>query len=111
MEEFDKQFYKIRDVSELLGVNSSTLRYWEQEFPEVRPHRSPSNQRYYRPEDIKVLRIINYLVREKGLRIESAKEELARNRKNISKRVDAIKILKETRSQLKLMLEALDKRK
>lgn len=47
MEEFDKKYYKIKDVSELLGVSASTLRYWEQEFPECRPRRSATNIRYY----------------------------------------------------------------
>ena len=111
MQEFDKQFYKIRDVSELLGVNASTLRYWEDEFPEIKPKRSATNQRYYRPEDIKTLRIIHYLVKIKGLRIEAAKEELSRNRNNVSQRIDAIELLKKTRTQLEDMLEALNKRK
>lgn len=111
MQEFDKQYYKIRDVAEILGVNTSTLRYWEDEFPEVKPHRSPTNQRYYRPDDIKTLQIIHYLVKVKGLRIEAAKEELARNRKNVSKRVETIELLKETRSQLQDLLNALNKRK
>lgn len=111
MQEFDKQFYKIRDVAEILGVNTSTLRYWEDEFPEVKPHRSAKNQRYYRPDDIRTLQIIHYLVKVKGLRIEAAKQELAANRKNISRRVEAIDLLKETRSQLKEILSALNKRK
>lgn len=111
MEEFDKKYYKIRDVAEILNVNTSTLRYWEEEFPEVKPRRSGSNQRYYRPDDIALLRIIHYLVKVKGLRIEAAKLELAANRKNISKRVDAIQLLKESRSMLKEMLDALNKRR
>lgn len=111
MKEFDKQFYKIRDVAEFLGVNASTLRYWEDEFPEVKPRRSPTNQRYYKPEDIEILRIIHYLVKVKGLRIEAAKQELAHNRKNISKRVQVIDILKDTRNELKGILSALNKRK
>lgn len=111
MEEFDKQFYKISDVSELLDINASTLRYWEKEFKEIKPIRSNTNQRYYRPEDIKTLRIVHYLVKVKGLRIDAAKEELARNRKNVTKRVEAIELLKETRDELREILSALDKRK
>ena len=111
MEELDKKYYKIRDVAELLGINTSTLRYWESEFREIKPRRSPTKKRYYTPDDIKILRIIHYLVKFKGLRIEAAKEELARNRKNISKRVDVIEILKDTRNQLEDILSALNKRK
>ena len=111
MEEFSKLFYKIRDVSELLGVPASTLRYWEQEFPEIRPRRSASNQRYYKPEDLRTLQMIHYLIKAKGLRIESAKEELAKNRNNISKRLDVIDILTRTRDDLEAMLSALSKRR
>lgn len=111
IEEFSKMFYKIRDVSELLGVPTSTLRYWESEFPEISPKRSRSNQRYYRPEDIKVLRMIHYLVKVKGLRIEAAKDELNSNRKNVSRRLEVIDILTDTRNRLEEMLSALNKRK
>lgn len=111
MQELDKEFYKIRDVAEILGINASTLRYWEEEFPEIKPKRSKSNQRYYKPEDIRILRIIHYLVKIKGLRIDAAKEELSRNRQNISQRVEALELLKKTKSDLENLLSALNKRK
>ena len=105
MDELDKMYYKIRDVSELLGVSASTLRYWEQEFPECAPRRTASNQRFYTPENIQ------YLVRDKGLRIEAARQELAANSSNVSRRFEAIKLLEETRDELQQMLEALTKRR
>lgn len=110
-EEFDKQFYKIRDVAELLDIAPSTLRYWESEFPEISPRRSRTNQRYYRPSDIRVLRMIHYLVKVKGLRIEAAKEELSKNRNNISRKMEIIDLLTDTKSQLEEILSALNKRK
>lgn len=111
MVDLDKMFYKIGDVAELLGVNASTLRYWETEFPECAPKRSATNRRYYTPDDIRMLRKINYLVREKGLRIEAAKQELAGNVSNVSRRFEAIELLKETRAELQEMLDALKKRR
>lgn len=111
IKDLDKQFYKIRDVSELLGVPTSTLRYWESEFPEIMPKRSRSNQRYYRPDDIRILRMIHYLVKVKGLRIEAAKEELRSNRKNVSRRLEIIDLLTETKESLNEILGALNKRK
>lgn len=109
-EEFDKHYYKIRDVAEMLNVPTSTLRYWESEFPEIKPKRSLSNQRYYRPDDIRMIRIIHYLVKVKGLRIDAAKEEMRTNRNNVSKRIDVIDRLTETRNELKEILDALYKR-
>jgi DNA-binding transcriptional MerR regulator len=111
MEEFDKKYYKIRDVAEMLNISASTLRYWEMEFPECAPRRSQSNQRYYTPENIRTLQKINYLVKQKGLRIEAAKAELKANPENVSRRYDAIELLTETRNELKEMLAALSKRK
>lgn len=111
MEELDKIYYKISDVAELIGVPASTLRYWESEFPEVSPRRSQSNQRYYTPEDITRLRMINYLVKVKGLRIDAAKEELRLNRANISNRMKVIDILTKTRNELEEILAGLTKRK
>lgn len=111
MEELDKKYYKIKDVSELLDVPASTLRYWESEFKEISPRRSKTNRRHYSPADIKVLRMINYLVKIKGLRIEAAKEELARNRSNISQRVETIELLEQTRAELQEILSSLNKRR
>lgn len=111
MEEFDKKYYKIKDVSELLGVPTSALRYWEKEFPECAPRRSNTNIRYYTPQNIETLRIINYLLKVKGLKIEAAKEQMRSNRKNVSKKVEVIELLQKTRDDLEGILKALTKRK
>ena len=111
LDELDKKFYKIKDVSELLGVPTSSLRYWEKEFPECAPRRSATNIRYYTPQNIEMLRMINYLLKVKGLKIEAAKEQMRTNRKNISKRVDIIESLTKTRNELKNLLSALSKRR
>ena len=111
MDNLTKMFYKIRDVAELLDVPASTLRYWEQEFPECAPKRSATNQRYYTPANIRTLEKIKYLVKDKGLRIEAAKEELHVNPTNVSRRFEAVKLLEETREELKEMLSSLSKRR
>ena len=95
----------------MLAIPASTLRYWEQEFPECAPRRSKSNQRYYTPDDIRTLRMIHFLVKVKGLRIEAAKEELKSNRKNVSRRLEVVDILTSTRNELQEMLSALNKRR
>lgn len=111
MAEFDKKYYKIKDVADMLDIVPSTLRYWEQEFPECRPRRSATNQRYYTPENIECLRIIHYLLKVKGLRMDAAKEQLKLNRGNISKRMEIIETLTRTRDDLQEMLDALKKRR
>lgn len=106
-----KRYYKIKDVAEFLGVPQSTLRFWEREFPECTPSRNSHNIRYYTESNIEILRIIHYLLKVKGLKIEAAKEELKANRKNLSKRMEVIDLLKETRDDLQRLLDSLEKRK
>ena len=109
--EFDKKYYKIRDVSAMLDVPTSTLRYWETEFHECAPRRSAANQRYYTPENIRCLQIIYYLLKVKGLRMEAAKEQRMANRENISRNMEIIQKLTETRNELQNLLDALKKRR
>ncbi|MCM1290975.1 MAG: MerR family transcriptional regulator [Prevotella sp.] len=111
MNQGDKLYYKIKDVSEMLGVPQSTLRFWEKEFPSAKPSRSSHNIRYYRPEDIEQLRIIHYLVKIKGLKIDAAREQLRVNRQNISRRIEVINRLTDVRNRLDLLLKSLNKRK
>ncbi len=111
MEELSKQYYKIKEVAEILDVPQSTLRFWEKEFPMIKPIRSSHNIRYYRPQDIELLRIIHYLIKDKGLKIEAAREHLRSNRHNVSRRVEIIDRLKLVRSELANLLIALGGRK
>ncbi|MDE6143727.1 MAG: MerR family transcriptional regulator [Muribaculaceae bacterium] len=106
-----KKYYKIKDAAEILNVSQPTLRYWESEFPEIRPLRSTSNQRYYTPDDIETLRIIYYLVKVRGLKIEAAREQMRLNRKNITKRMDVIDKLLDVRDELEMILKGLEKRR
>ena len=109
--DLSKKYYKISEVAEILGVNQTTIRYWENEFPGVSPMRSVGNQRYYTPEDIETLRIIYFLLKIKGLKIEAAKEQMRLNKNNISKRVEIVERLQDVRDELEMMMKALEKRK
>ncbi len=106
-----KKYYKIKDAAELIGVSQTTLRYWESEFPEIKPYRSATNLRYYTPDDIETLRIIYYLLKIRGLKMDAAKEQMRLNRSNITKRMDIIDKLQDVRDELEMMLKALEKRK
>lgn len=111
MEDFSKKYYKIRDVADFLGVSQATLRYWETEFPEISPSRTPTGLRQYSPSDIETLRIIHYLVKIKGLKMDAAKTQFRQNRSNISNKLKVIGELLDLRSELEVMLKSLTKRK
>ncbi len=107
----NKKYYKIKDVADMVGVPQSTLRFWESEFRELKPMRTGSNTRYYTPEDIETVKIIHYLVKVRGLRLEAAKAEMAANKANVSRRLEVIAKLEAVRDDLKGLLAAFEKRK
>jgi len=72
-----KLYLTIGEVSRLLGVRPSTLRYWERQFEQLRPHRSSSGRRLYRREDLRVLRLLKRMLREEGVTIRGARSRLA----------------------------------
>ncbi len=111
MEDLSKKYYKIGDVADFLGVPQATIRYWELEFPEISPSRTQTGLRQYTPSDIETLRIIHYLVKIKGLKIEAAKAQMRINRHNISKKLKVFSELHDIRSELEVMLKALSKRR
>lgn len=71
-----KPYYKIGEVSAMLGVAVSTLRYWEKEFEQLEPPMSPNSIRKYRPEDVEICKLIKHLLRDKGYSLEYAKVKL-----------------------------------
>ena len=111
MEDFSKKYYKIRDVADFLGVPQATIRYWETEFPEISPARTQTGIRQYTPSDLETLRIIHYLIKIKGLKMEAAKTQFRKNRSNISKKLKVISELQDLKSELEVMLMSLTKRK
>lgn len=109
--DLSKSYFKISEVAELLEVPATTIRFWESEFKEIKPNRTPTGRRYYTAKDIETLEIIKFLLKEKGLKIEAAREQMRVNSANVSRRVALIKTLREVRGELTNILSALDKRK
>ena len=92
--DLNKKFYKISDVAAILGIPATTLRYWEKEFTIIKPRRNAKNIRFYTPADIETIRKVYYLVKEKGLKLDAAQEQIRRNRANVDKRSEVIERLK-----------------
>ena len=72
----DKLYFKIGEVSELLGVEAYVLRYWESEFPVLSPKKSGTGHRLYRRKDVELLLRIKHLLYEKRFTIEGARQSL-----------------------------------
>lgn len=106
-DKLNKKFYKIGDVAEILNIPSSTLRYWEKEFTVIKPKRNAKNIRVYTVKDIETIKMINYLVKEKGLKLDAAQAMIKRNRDGISKQHEVVECLKAIKLQLLNLDEAL----
>ena len=72
-----KVFYRIKDASMKAGVPAYVFRYWESEFPQLKPRKDKGGQRTYTDKDIKLILQIKDLLYTQGFKIESAKRHLA----------------------------------
>ena len=73
----EKLFYAIGEVAEMLDVPVSTVRFWENEFDILKPRKNKKGNRLFMPDDIKNLKIIYHLVKEKGMTLTGAKKQLS----------------------------------
>lgn len=71
-----KRYFAIGEVSDLCGVKAHVLRYWEQEFPQLRPAKRRGNRRYYQHDDVLMVRRIRSLLYEQGYTIGAARLRL-----------------------------------
>jgi DNA-binding transcriptional MerR regulator len=102
----DKKYFRIGEVSRIIGVRPYVLRYWESEFPQIRPHRADSKQRTYQKRDLEIILEIKKLLYEEKLTIEGARRKLKEKRSKKQVSVDQ-EFLKEMRSELQEILRAL----
>jgi len=72
-----KRYFTIGEVSDLCGVKAHVLRYWEQEFPNLKPMKRRGNRRYYQRADVILIRQIRSLLHEQGYTINGARQKLS----------------------------------
>ncbi|TDH24089.1 MerR family transcriptional regulator [Segetibacter sp. 3557_3] len=77
---YKKQYYPISVVAQWFKVNTSLLRFWENEFDILKPRKNRKGDRLFRPEDVKNLQLIHHLLRQRKYSIEGAKEYLKGNK-------------------------------
>ena len=97
---FKKQYYAISEVAEWFKVNTSLLRYWENEFDILKPRKTRKGDRLFRPEDVKNLHLIYYLLRQRKFSIEGAKQYLKENKQKADAQMVLIQSLTKFRSFL-----------
>lgn len=96
-----KLYYSIKEVAQQLGVNESTLRYWEKEFPQLKPKTQALNKvRQYTAEDMELLKTIYNLVKVRGFKLAAARKMLNENRRGADRSSEVLETLISVRSQL-----------
>ena len=105
--EIEKLYYTIGEVSEMLGLNASQIRYWETEFTELKPRKDRKGNRLFTKEDIETIKLIHHLVKERGFTIEGAKSRLKTGGDDAVKKMKVIESLKKLRSFLEELKEEL----
>ncbi len=112
----DKLFFRIGEVSQIVGVEAYVLRYWESEFKGLSPRKSSSGQRMFRRKDVELLLQIKHLLYDKKFTIEGARKELTRESKDKTRKVapvsqaelfPAVSPLPEIRQELAAILKLL----
>ncbi|HRH72538.1 MerR family transcriptional regulator [Zoogloea sp.] len=106
-----KRYFTIGEVSELCGVKPHVLRYWEQEFTQLRPVKRGGNRRYYQHHEVLLIRRIRELLYQDGFTISGARNRLdeiaARKREDAEESVGLREQLASVRAEIKSILQDL----
>lgn len=95
----EKLYYPISEVAKMFNVNISLLRFWEKEFDILKPRKNRKGDRLFRPEDIRNLKMIHFLLKEKGYTIKGAKAFIKKG-KRADVKFEAIESLKRLKGML-----------
>ena len=103
-----KLYYSIKEVAEMMGINESTLRFWEKEFPHLKPKTAGNGIRQYTEKDIDQLRVIYSLIKVRGFKIAAARKYLNENRSGADKSSEVLDTLISVRDQLVTLKKMID---
>lgn len=103
-----KLYYSIKEVAAHFSVNESLLRFWETEFKEIKPRKTQGRTRQYTREDIEQIAIVYHLVKEKGLKLDGAKQVLSTKKDEETRRQEILRKLENIRQELSSLRDAFD---
>ena len=104
-----KLYYSIKEVAEMFGLNESTLRYWETEFPFLKPKTTgPAKVRQYQEKDIEQIKLIHNLVKVRGFKLAAAKKIISNNRDGADRTAEVLTRLISVRNELQALRKHMD---
>ena len=95
-----KRYYSIGEVAEMFGISKSVIRFWENEFDSLRPHKNSKGDRRFTRQNIKQLQAIHTLVKQRGFTIDGARRELKAQKSREKQKKQMIAKLKDIRGFL-----------
>ena len=105
-----KLYYSIGEVADMFGVNTSLLRFWEKEFPQISPKPAGRGIRQYRKEDVETIGLIYYLAKEKGMTLPGARQRLKDNKEATVRIYEIMNRMKAIKEELLAIKGELDGR-
>jgi DNA-binding transcriptional MerR regulator len=103
-DDIEKTYYKIGEVAAFLNVNVSLIRFWEKEFPQVKPNKTAKGDRKYTTSEIQLLQQIYQLVKVEGYTLQGAKDKLNLTPKDNQQIIQKLFTLKQYLIELKSSL-------
>jgi DNA-binding transcriptional MerR regulator len=107
MEKDIRLFYAIGEVAEMFQLPESTIRYWENEFDILKPKRNKKGNRLFTKQDLENLRVINYMLKDRGYTLAGAKAKLKEEKENFRKKTEMETTLLHIKEQLLTIREKL----
>jgi len=104
----NKRYFRIGEVSRIIGVEPYVLRYWESEFAQIRPSRADSKQRTYQRKDLEIIIEIKRLLYEEKMTIEGARKRLSAMKRSGSEPADPKDFIRDLKRELQDIVEQLD---
>ncbi|MDR0754804.1 MAG: MerR family transcriptional regulator [Prevotellaceae bacterium] len=99
--ESEKLFYSIGEVADIFGEETSLIRFWTNHFKDIiNPKRNRKGNRLFSQQDIETIRLIHFLVRKQGMKLDGAYKRIVENREGTKKNMEAIEILKNIKQRL-----------
>lgn len=106
--EIEKRYFTIGEVADELGVATSLIRFWEREFPIIKPKKNRKGNRQFTQQDLKSVKLIYHLVKEKGYTLQGARDFIDNGgTENATDKMELIESLKKVRSFLMEMRKEL----
>jgi len=96
----EKRYYSIGEIAKAFSVNTSLIRFWEKEFDILKPKKNAKGNRMFTPEDLKNLKLIFHLVKERGFTLEGAKDHLKNEQKKPMDTLEIISKLESIKNEL-----------